>query len=264
MTETTNSTPLGERTAHRRAALDGSPVHDDAEALLRGWRTASTVAAGAPIADWDGPTVLAMVRALLDDTGVERAIGALARDRADRGVSLREGLTDLAALFTAAERAEPSYRLAGIFASHWCDATSAGIMMHAVVDALTGLATAEYLVARLREVYAEEERPAAERMTLVVIDSATSTMSGWHRVIRASSIARIMHSTFHRGQTNAVLPSGRFISLVRHDAHMRGEYEELRACLARENLTTDTAPVRTWIEPLPSSARAAERLLIDL
>ncbi|CAN5431925.1 hypothetical protein BH10ACT7_BH10ACT7_07970 [soil metagenome] len=237
---------------------------DPVRALAWDWHVASTITVGPPETEWFGEAVCGMARAMIERRGLEQAVARLAVERASKGITLPEGLDDLAVLFQVARASDPPYDLGARFAAHWTEATLDALFKRTCVDSLTGLATHEFLAARLREVYAEDPPSTAERRCLVVVDPATAGMNGWQKLIRTSSVADIVTGIFRHGQTNAVIPSGRFVSLVHRNAELETIFTELRVTIAQATLTIESPPVRLWIEPLPSTAPGAERLLLDL
>lgn len=166
--------------------------------------------------EWHSVTIAPTVEALLTGEGLENAVGALGADRASQGIGISEGLRDLAALYQAADAGELPFRLARAFAERWSEVTTSALLMQGVTDALTGLRTRDYLVARLQELYSDEFETgvrAADAWRLVTI--AGDPVEGWARILRSSAIARVMSEVLSAGQCNTILPSGTFVSVVR-------------------------------------------------
>ena len=243
---------------------DEKTEHDPVRALAWDWHVASTITVGPPETEWFGEAVSGMARAMIERRGVEQAVARLAVERASKGITLPEGMDDLAVLFQVARASDPPYGLGATFAAHWTEATLDALFMRTCVDSLTGMATPEFLAARLREVYAEDPQTAATRRCLVVVDPGTAGMNGWQKMLRTSTVADIVSGVFGHGQTNAVMPSGRFLTLAHRDAELEKLFTELRLTIAQATLTIESPPVRLWIEPLPSTGPGAERLLLDL
>lgn len=237
---------------------------DAVSVLASHWHVASTIANGATAADWHGDAVYSMARAMIERSGIERAAAELAAERANKGISLAEGLVDLRVLFEVARAGEPPFDVGATFAEQWSETMMTALVMRTCIDAITGLATPEFLNVRLREVYAENPAAASDLRCFVVVDGDTLMMNGWQRLLRTSLISDVLMGTFNRGQTNAVLPSGRFVSLVARNDELDSLFSLLRHSLTRQVAAFESPPVRAWIEPLPSSALGAQRLLLDL
>ncbi len=184
--------------------------------LSEQWMTASTVFAWRSPDDWRGPAVEAMVGALVTQDGVTDAAGELGADRAARGLGLRDSLDDLAVLFSIATQSQPPFEVTRTFVDQWNEVSTASLLNRGTTDALTGLGTEEYLLARVREIYAEARatgHTVGDAWCLIRVDSGDPV--GWRRVVHQVTIARELASVLDRGQSNAVLGSGLFVSLCR-------------------------------------------------
>lgn len=184
--------------------------------LSEQWMTASTVFAWRSPDDWRGPAVEAMVGALVTQDGITDAAGGLGADRAARGLGLRDSLDDLAVLFSIATQSQPPFEVTRTFVDQWNEVSTASLLNRGTTDALTGLGTEEYLLARIREIYAEARatgEAVGKTWCLVRVDSGDP--AGWRRVVRQITIAREVTDVLDRGQSNAVLDSGLFVSLCR-------------------------------------------------
>jgi len=195
--------------------------------------------------DWHSVAIGTVVEALLAREGVEQAAGELGADRAARGVGISEGLRDLAALYRAADAGEPPFAIARAFAEEWTEVTTSTLLSQGATDALTGLRTRDYLEARVREVYLEEGETgvrASDAWRLVSITG--DPVGGWRRVLRSCAIARVMSEVLAAGQSNTILPSGTFVSIVRvstveeHAIRLR---HRLLAIDDMESVTTSTS-----------------------
>ena len=237
------------------------PSRARAAILAEEWRTSSLSSVWIRAGDWHGPAVDSVALALThgDDTVIDAA-GRLGADRAAKGVSLGEGLDDLAVVYRLAGAGELPYPVSKAFAHEWVEVTTSALLARGSTDSLTGLSTVDYLVTRLREIYAEAaaEHTADERC-FVVIDGGIRSLAGWQRVTRGSLIGRIVCSVFDRGQTNAVLPSGVVVVLSRRNDALAENVVRLRKALGNDKLHP-----RVWIESLPASVEHAEKLLLDL
>ena len=183
------------------------------------WRTLALAEGWMRADDWHGAAIGTMVRAVLEGEGCEVAAEELGADRAARGVGIAEGLGDLGALYRAADAGEPPFAVVRAFSEQWVEVTTSALLARGSTDALTGLRTLDYLEARVRELHAEQaetEVPASDVWCLIVIQG--DTVTGWKRVLRSCAIARVMSNVLSSGQSNAILPSGTFVSVTRRAA----------------------------------------------
>lgn len=232
--------------------------------LTEQWRATSLTAIWSRPGDWHGPATEQMVTAVTGDLGVEEAAGRLGADRGARGVGLEEGLGDLLLLFQLTGLDQPPFAVTRAFAAQWVESFTARLVDAGSTDALTGLATRDYLLPRVREVYADARgrgiRPDTERC-LIVIDRVEGAPEGWQRVMREAKIARVLSGVLDRGQTNSVLPSGTFLSLALRDSSLDEDLVRIRRALSAHGEPV-VPPVR--IEALPPTIAEAEELLRSL
>lgn len=239
------------------------PLGMSAALLSEKWRAASHASVWRALGDWHVPAVESMVHAVVDGTDAVTAAARLGAERGERGVSLAEGLDDLVVLFEVVSDEQPPYAVTRSFAHEWAEVTSAGILNRASVDGVTGLATLDYLVVRVRELYAEcdaDDTTVDEQFCLVVIDASSESLTGWQRILRRSLIARVLRTVFYRGQTTVALPSGNFVVVARRDDSLEEWVVRLRRQLDHES-PAEGSPVRTRVEPLPLRVNAAIKLL---
>jgi hypothetical protein len=195
--------------------------------------------------DWYSTSVGAMAAALVAGEGVDEAASALGADRASRGVGISEALLDLAALYRAADAGEPPFTVAKAFVEEWTEITSATVLARGTTDPLTGLRTRDYLEARLKEVYGEQGETgvrASDAWRLITIEG--DPITGWRRVLRHCAIARVLSEVLVAGQSNAILESGTFVSIVRAstvDEHAIRLRHRLLALDDMESVTVSTA-----------------------
>lgn len=235
--------------------------------LSEKWRAASHASVWRTRGDWHGPAVEKMVRAIVDGADAESAAAGLGAERGQRGVSLAEGLDDLSVLFDVISEADPPYAVTKSFAREWAEVTASGILNRASTDDLTGLATLDYLVVRVRELYAEAaaiESAVDDAYCLVVVDSQEDGLAGWQRVMRTSFVSRVLRSVFHRGQPTAVFPSGNFAVIARRDDSLDEWIVRLRRQLQQNVESQHGSPLSARIEPFPVSEHAAVDFLVQL
>ena len=241
------------------APVGGTPV------LLDVWRAAALNGGWRFPADWFAPQVADVARAFeegSDSRALAETSAALGAERARRGVGLRESMDDLALPFNLHGGGPPPFEVLSCFAQEWSEVATSSIQESGVTDTLTGLASFDYLRARVAEVYAEPHRRAASaRHCLVVIEPRMRELPGWQRLARASSVAGVVKSVFDGGQTSASLPSENLVVLVRRDGRLAESMVRLRRSLAQARLD---GVARYRVEPLPDTAHLAHGLLADL
>ena len=245
------------------------PTGMSAAFLSEKWRAASHASVWRTPGDWHGPAVESMVHAVVDGVDAESAAARLGAERGQRGIGLVEGLDDLSALFGVVSDEEPPYALARSFAREWAEVTASGLLGRASTDDLTGLSTLDYLLVRVRELYAEaaaDETTVDESYCLIVVDAGDAALSGWQRVLRKSLVARILRDVFYRGQTTSVLPSGNFVVIAKRDTSLDEWLVRLRLQLTRASLAEppEGSPVTARIEALAASEFATIELLDSL
>ncbi|MEN3362324.1 MAG: hypothetical protein V7637_6306 [Mycobacteriales bacterium] len=234
--------------------------------------------------DWWVPAVDEVAEALCDGRDPAAPCAELGRARAAAAVGLDEALADLNALYVAvtggtAGTAEPAAPTAGpavcaapahlirALALGWADVIadpSAGTYCE---DPLTGLAVPAYLRVRLGEVYREAERtglPVPATHGLIVAEVNLRGSGDLTRLSRAVLLGESMRATFIGGETLCSLTPGRAVALGRRDGGLSARAASLRRMLAVELGGFSQRPARVWIEGLPGTLPAAQRLVADL
>ena len=252
-------------------------------ALRSRWRTAS-VGSGWPFpTDWALAEVDLVCEAVLAGVDPGNALGRLGRARAEAGSGLGETLQDVAALhavltvpehhdgLVAADPDATPARLLRVTALAWSDVLVRQLADGEVRDGLTGLATAAYLRARLREVYraaAAEGFPIRSRYVLVVITVDMADATGWSRLAAMVLLADVLRNEFDGGQTLATIAPDTMVALAERDGRIAERTASLR-WLAAARLGVDAQLSRiavptVWLEPLPDTHDAACRLVSEL
>ena len=240
-----------------------------AASLSEQWRAASHASTWRTPGDWHSPAVGNMVRAALEGMDAEAAAAALGTERGQQGVGLIEGLDDLSELFGILSNEKPPYAVVRAFAREWSEATIGGILTRASTDQLTGVATLDYLVVRLHEIYAEAactKVAVNDEYCIVVAEANDDQFPRWQRIMRKSLVARVLRSVFSRGQPIAVLPSGNFVVIARRDECLDEWIARVRVELAhsaREE-ATDEATVTVRVDDMPAREFDAVELISEL
>lgn len=203
----TTAVPMGER--------------DPAGMLRERWFACTNALGWSSPAEWADPTVDAVCAAATArgpraerDRAVEKALARWGGARAAAGFSLGETLSDLAALHAAvssdpageaAGRGSDGVRLLRIVSLSWTDVACGDLAETAVLDPLSGLASARYLRTRLAEVY----RGARARGTRVGDEHALVAVAmdvhGWSRVAPLTVVGDSAIVVFDAGETIAVV-----------------------------------------------------------
>lgn len=231
------------------------------------WQHQSATTGWAFPSDWHVPSVDALCEALSDRTDLWPVAERLGRERAAAGVSLAETLTDVDALVALAPVgcAEVLRRAVSL---GWADRIAAPA--DAVADALTGLASADYLRIRLGEIYRAAEvegSSAGESHALVVVRLGRARASGWTQSLPMILVGDAMRAVFAGGQSLArigplvaVALTGRSPVLARQARLVA----ELLAARIRLDHADRTLVPQVWIEPLPLGWKAAVDLVGEL
>lgn len=230
------------------------------------WAARAEGAGWAFPSDWHTAAIDAVCEAISSGADVWAPAERLGQDRAGAGVSLAEALADIDVLAAIAPQryTAPLRRAVSL---GWADRVAAPPA--AVRDPMTGLVTAEYLQARLGEVYAEAEASAQDVGTtyaLVVVRLDLRTRSGWQRLLPMILTADALRAVFSGGQTIAQLCPAVALVLTRRDP-LLARKALLLGDLVNEKVSDDpdaTIPrPNVWIEHLPRRYRMALDLLAD-
>lgn len=228
------------------------------------WRTMSLATVWRHPGDWHAIAASGLVSALLAGEQVREPAAALGGERARQGVSLTESLNDLSVLFRIVSDGEPPSAASTSFSSSWADVTTADLLTTATIDPRTGLTTRQYLVPRVRELYAEATargvHPNDERCLIVAQNGAAT---GWRRVMREGKAGRVFTAELDGGQTNSILLSGTVLSLAGRDDALDEHVVRIRRGLSRDEPEGFQAPI-VRIQSLPATVAEAEQLLLVL
>jgi hypothetical protein len=235
--------------------------------LRRSWAEGSRVCGWAFASDWDVPAIDAVVEAIEGERDAWAAAERLGAERAAAGVSLAETLTDVDVL---ADLAGPRYReiLVRAVSLGWADRTAAPA--ESVSDALTGLASADYLRIRLGEIYraAEVEGSSAARShALVMIRLGKSGPHSWTQGLPMILVGDALRTVFDAGESLARIGHSAAVAVSRRDP-MLARRARLLAELIAARVAVSTTDVdllpQIWIEGLPQTWRSAMNLLDEL
>ena len=221
------------------------------------------------------PRFEAVGEALASGSGSVAACEVLGEALAEGGTSLVEALDALAATARLVTGRDPSHADTRALAVAWTEAVLTYLNNLSCDDPLTGLATAAHLRSRIRDVYREGlERgtPPGDSHALVVVAAARASMAaGRDQVLREAlhdaRVGESVRTVFSGPETIARVAPGRLAVLTERDERLGRRLGLLRRLVDGGSFggTGDQPPaVRTWVEGLPPSDRAAGRLLDEL
>lgn len=143
-----------------------------AERTRSAWFAASCATGWHCAADWWTPAVDAVVEAVVVRADLDQVCRRLGRERAEMGVPIEEVFDDIVALWKARGRGNVTPDVMKSVASGWAEVGLEPAGSGACVDAMTGLATRQYLEARLAEIYRDVRSRASlpSALHLVVLD----------------------------------------------------------------------------------------------
>ncbi|GII97869.1 hypothetical protein CLV28_2232 [Sediminihabitans luteus] len=242
----------------------------DAESVREQWRARSSDTVWLRPSDWYHPAVDALTEAVLDGRPTVPAAERLGEARALAGVGIGETIDDATCLFRCLDASVDTSTLRAL-STGWVTGTEQAPAATTVRDPASGLATTQYLQARLGETYERARARGGPHATqthcLVVVDVAVSQVRPWQSAAREAGVGRaLLHAA--AGRPAAAFGGGRYVLLctradatalteqVRRDIEATAHALGLTAVLRR--------PPRVWVEPLPSTHRGAELLLDQL
>lgn len=238
------------------------------DALREQWRATSIQSVWLHEDDWYHPAVDAIVESLADGTSPLPACERLGLARAHSGCGLTETIDDLMCLI-ASPAGPPAAEALRALCTGWVEGQAAPRSAELFHDPETGLRTADYLAARLDEVYGTASRrgtSAHETHALVVVDVGLDHVSPWQRIARSASMGRTLTDAFGDGHPMAAIGGGTFVSLVELDDDLPATLDDLRILIKQDagDLGVSTIlrqPPRVWLENLPGTAAEAADLL---
>ncbi len=211
--------------------------------------------------DWFTPAAEALAEALESQVDTAPAAFRLGHARALAGVGITEAIDDMAVLFRAAGHESAPIQTLRSLCEGWTEGDATHRVAPMMTDAESGLGTADYLVARLGELYGAAER-SGERVSsthaLVMVDVVALDTDPWQRMARNAAVGRALEDAYGKGHPMARLGDGVYAVLVERGAAMGAGVAALvnhvshRATQMRVgNLMRQ--PPRVWVEPLPDS-----------
>ncbi len=229
--------------------------------LTEQWKTTSLAGGWLHPGDWYAVAARGVVRAVVQSGEVVSAASELGAERANQGVGITEALRDLAVFFELLGEQPPVDVTTG-FVAGWVEVSTESLLHKSTVEPLTGLLTIDYLLPRLRELYAEAgrgHRPQVERC-IIVVDRCENAPSGWRGVRHDARVGRVLNSVLDSGETNSMLPSGVLVSLAFRDDALDEYLVRIQRALSDDSGDV----IAVHVEALPATLAEAERLILSL
>ena len=251
--------PRGSEGSARLLMLVGrsAPPHRLADELLRRWHAAS--GSSLPFAEWADPSTDALASAFdaaTDPDDVEQAVVSFARARAGADHDIESVAADLVALVRLAWPAgrdvwQGAIDPVGLVArglSAWAGVHATAARSAGCIDPTTGLATADYLRERIRELHGQCDALAISppvTFAALVVQLDAAHLSPPYRVGARVAVARRLAARFRAGETLAaprpdrmvvVMPSyglHRAVREVRDDLAGVGELDRVEVTVSR-------------------------------
>jgi hypothetical protein len=260
-----------QETEQRPAAVVPADEGDRPRILRERWFACTSALGWSAPAEWPHPTVDAVCEAVTArgrpaerDRAVQSALAQWGGARAAAGIGLGETLSDLAALHAALAsdpvgegtgRGQDGVRLIRVVSLAWTDVACGDLAETAVVDPLSGLASARYLRTRLAEVY-QAARARGTRVGdgygMVVV---TMDVHGWSRVAPLAVAGDAAAVVFDAGESIAVVGRSTVVVLAPREGLVE------RAAVLRRLVNRRT----TAIGPVPTHGGApASRRGVDV
>ncbi len=230
------------------------------------WEERSAVTGWAFPDDWYHPAIDAICEAVLAERELWGPGERLGRERAALGASLGETLADVDVLTDLAPSA-PAESLRRAVSLGWADRVIAPPA--AVVDAMTGLASPDYLETRLGEVYASAEArgtAVSAEHALVVVRIDLLGRTGLVRSLPMVMSADVLRTVFSAGQTLALLSDRVAVVLAPRNDLLFRQAALLHDLIVERTVGDAVAAGRpeVWVEMLPSTLPSAKLLVSDL
>lgn len=236
-----------------------------AHALRRAWLTELARRTARDVSSWRTPAVDAVVAACAARTpeGVDRALRALAAERAAADGALDDLLTEVEALWSVPDPCRRPFGTAqarAVVVDAWVEvaATDRGVP---AVDRLTGLHTRGYLTGRIVELDRIAGNDDAPHLVLLVVRWRPPP-GAWLRAAVRNQVADALRDAVRPAATLCVIGGGTAAALVPDDGDARAERKRLARVLQSE--PASSAGVTTTLVPVPDRRNDLERLLDSL
>ncbi|MCB4208358.1 hypothetical protein [Arthrobacter sp. UM1] len=237
----------------------------DAESLIERWQSVSLEREWRMPADWPCASARAVADVVADGGNAAVPLEELARWRALQGVGIAEALSDLFALFDAADSPFSSAerrRLTQAYSDAWADESFGFAPTVSCTDPVTGLATAAHFTRCLHDLYEDvSEKPDQERL-LASIRMGFDRLTTQELQRRGALTGTKARSCLGPLGALMTLKNGTLVAVLRRSP---AAFERLRDLLgwARTN-SPDPERVGLDLEPLPRRQSQVHRLLSEV
>lgn len=208
----------------------------------------------------------ALGEALAADRDVEAACSVTGRELARDGIDMAAALEMLRRTYAEVVGREPTFTATYALCLAWGEETLAYLHQLSCEDPLTGLATMAHVRARISEIYRGEELaglPPGSTHALVVVDlPRRSTEDRFEHALRQVRTVETVRLIFPGSESIGEMSRTRIAVITRRDQVLGRKVKALRTLLAENE--TGAAPVRVWIEGLPTGDDAAGAVLDEL
>lgn len=237
----------------------------DVETLIEHWQTASLAREWRMPADWPCASARAVAEVVSEGGNAAVPLEELARWRALQGVGIAEALSDLFALFDAADSPFSSSerrRLTQAYADAWADESFGFAPAVSCTDPVTGLATHAHFTRCLHDLYEDvSEKPDQERV-LASIGMGFDRLTTQELQRRAALTGTKARACLGPLGALLTLKNGTLLAVLRRSP---AAFERMRELLewARSN-SPEPGRVGLALEPLPRRQSQIHRLISEV
>lgn len=207
----------------------------------------------------------ALGEALAANRDVEAACSVIGRELARDGLDLATALEMLRTTYVGVVGREPDFSATHVLCLAWSEETLAYLHQLSCEDPLTGLSTLAHLRARISEVYRGEELAGlapGSTHALVVVDLPRSTAEDrFAHALRQVRTVETVRLVFPGSESIGEVCRTRIVVVTPRNDVLGRKVKALRTLLDEYQAA---APVRVWIEGLPSQDAAAGAVLDEL
>lgn len=208
----------------------------------------------------------ALGEALAANRDVETACSVTGRELARDGMDLATALEMLRTTYAEVVGREPDFAATHALCLAWSEETLAYLHQLSCEDPLTGLSTMAHLRARISEIYRGEELAdlvPGSTHALVVVDLPRRVGEDqFGHALRQVRTVETVRLVFPGSESIGEVSRSRVVVVTARDNVLGRKVKALRTLLDENEV--EAAPVRVWIEGLPSHDAAAGAVLDEL
>lgn len=208
----------------------------------------------------------ALGEALAADRDVEAACSVAGRELAKDGVDMATSLEMLRTTYVGVVGREPDFTATHALCTAWSEETLAYLHQLSCEDPMTGLSTMAHLRARISEIYRGEEiadlLPGSTHALVVVDLPRRVGEDHFGHALRQVRTVETVRLVFPGSESIGEITRTRIAVVTPRDDVLGRKVKALRTLLDENEV--EGAPVRVWIEGLPSHDAAAGAVLDEL